>query len=265
MKTTIAATVHLGYDLAGNGSVVVLLHAFPLCRTMWQPQLTALQGDFRVLTPDLRGFGGSSPFDGKPSVDQMADDIADLLDALGIKDKVVVGGVSMGGYVSMAFARRHASRLRGLILADTRAEADDATMRAARDEMLAFIQTHSMLDVIDRMLPKLVSPATLANRPDIVDQVRQSAAKLKIAGILAAWEALRDRPDARPGLANIRVPTLALAGSNDELTPPSVLQRIASAISGAQFIEIPGAGHLSNLEQPARFNAELLRFVNSLD
>jgi 3-oxoadipate enol-lactonase len=256
MKTLIANNVHVEYDLAGTGRVVVLLHAFPLCRTMWQSQKAALQTEYRLLLPDYRGFGGSSPFDQTPSVDQLA---------LDIKEPVVLGGMSMGGYVALAVARQNPTRLRGLVLADTRAEADDAQMKASRDEMFAFIQTNTVLEVIDRMLPKLLSPATRSNRPGVVDDVRRCATALTTAGIVAAWEALRDRPDARPGLANICVPTLVMVGSDDELTTPAVAERLAAGIAGAQLVTIPGAGHLSNMEQPSLFNAALLTFLKSFE
>src|SRR5436309_7326571 len=124
MKVQIAGTFAVEYDDVGAGPAVVLLHAFPLSRSMWRPQREDLQSVCRVITPDLRGFGGTGGFEGPPSVDQMADDVAALLDALPVNEPVVVGGLSMGGYVALAFARRFAGRLRGLILADTRAEAD---------------------------------------------------------------------------------------------------------------------------------------------
>src|SRR5439155_13636424 len=124
----------VGYDDAGRGKPVVLLHAFPLARSMWRPQVEALRGEFRVIVPDLRGFGETGGFTGAPSVERMADDVAALLDALKVGEPVALGGLSMGGYVALAFARRHPGRLRALVLADTRAEADTADARANRDK-----------------------------------------------------------------------------------------------------------------------------------
>src|SRR3954470_24210126 len=126
MKTRLATGGEVEYRDDGAGPPVVLLHAFPLSQQMWQPQVEALRGEYRVITPGLRGFGGSDGFTGTPSVDQMADDVAALLDALHDNEPVVLGGLSMGGYVALAFARRHPGRLRALLLADTRSEPDNA-------------------------------------------------------------------------------------------------------------------------------------------
>src|SRR5438046_568489 len=138
---------------------------------MWRPQREALQGEFRVIAPDLRGFGGTDDFDGVPSVEQMADDVAALLDAGAPGEPVVLGGLSMGGYVALAFARRHPGRLRGLILADTRAEPDSDEAKVNRDNLIALARAHTARDVIDQLLPKMVSAETQAKRPGVVDEV----------------------------------------------------------------------------------------------
>src|SRR5262245_36162492 len=160
MMAQIAPDTVVEYDDAGSGPPVVLLHAFPLSRAMWRPQVEALRQNYHVLTPDLRGFGGTSPFRGSPSIDRKADDVAGLLDALKLTGPVVVGGLSMGGYVALAFARRHTQRLRALVLADTRAEPDDEEGRANRNRLIAFSHSHSARDVLDATLPKMVSAAT---------------------------------------------------------------------------------------------------------
>src|SRR5581483_11742837 len=154
MKNQVTADGMIGFDDLGAGRPVVLLHAFPLARTMWRPQVEALQGSFRVITPDLRGFGDTGKCAEPPSVEQMADDVAALLTELAITEPVVLGGLSMGGYVALVFARRHADRLRALILADTRSEADTPEARANRDQLIRFAAGHTARDVIDQMLPK---------------------------------------------------------------------------------------------------------------
>src|SRR4051794_40356852 len=138
MRNEVSADGTFNFDDVGEGPVVVLLHAFPLARGMWRRQVEALQDRYRVIVPDLRGFGDSAGFSGPPSVEQMADDVAALLDGLKVTGPVVLGGLSMGGYVALAFARRHAGRLRALVLADTRSEADDVEGRANRDKLIAF-------------------------------------------------------------------------------------------------------------------------------
>ena len=181
-----------------------------------------LEGQCRIIAPDFRGFGGTSAALAGVSVDQLADDVAQLLDVLKITQPVVVGGLSMGGYVALALARRHAERLRGLILADTRAEADTPEARENRDKMIAFARTHPSSEVIEQMLPRLLGSETQMHHPEIADTVRAIAGKQASAGIVAALLALRDRPDATGGLGAIRVPTLVVVGAEDALTPPGL-------------------------------------------
>jgi pimeloyl-ACP methyl ester carboxylesterase len=242
----------------------VLLHAFPLSRRMWRPQVDALRDAYRVITPDLRGFGGSLAFSGPPSVDQMADDVAALLDDLKVQGPVALGGLSMGGYVALAFARRHASRLRALVLADTRAEADDEAARANRDRLMAFAADNPAGAVAEQMLEKLLGSQTRQQHPEVIEQVRSLAAAQAPAGVVQALQAMRDRPDAGPSLADIRVPTLVLVGGDDVLTPPALAESLVARIPGARLEVIDGAGHLSNLERPLRFNAALRGFLDGL-
>jgi pimeloyl-ACP methyl ester carboxylesterase len=252
------------YDDHGQGMPVVLLHAFPFARGMWAPQVAALRSAHRVLTPDLPGFGGSEGFAGTPSIEQMADDVHGLLEAIRVTEPVVLGGLSMGGYVALAFARRHADRLRGLVLADTKAEPDSPEARAGRDQLIAFTQTHTVADVIEGMWPKLLAGETRTHRPEVVDEVRRLCAAQPPHAIVAALWALRDRPSAVPTLGAIRVPTLVLVGAEDTLTPPAQADALAAAIPGARRVTIPGAGHLANLEQPERFNEALRSFLQGL-
>jgi pimeloyl-ACP methyl ester carboxylesterase len=264
MNTELPGGAAVAYDDVGRGRVLVLLHAFPLSRAMWRPQREALQADCRVLTPDLRGFGGTSPFAGTPALEQMADDVAGLLDALGVREPVVLGGLSMGGYVALAFVRKHAGRLAGLILADTRAEADSAEARANRDRLMEVARAHSARGVADQMLPKLLGDTTRARRPEVVAEVEQIASAQSAAGIIGAMQAMRDRPDSTPLLGQIRVPTLVVVGGEDVLTPPALARAMADAIPGARLATIEGAGHLANLEQPEAFNAAVRTFLRGL-
>jgi 3-oxoadipate enol-lactonase len=249
---------------AGKGPSLLLLHAFPLSSAMWRPQIEALRKDYRVVAPDFRGFGSTPGFAGAPSVDQMADDVAALLDELKICAPVVVGGLSMGGYVALAFARRHAARLRALILADTRAEADDATARANRDKMIEFASKNPSLAVVERMLPTGLCAETLAKRPEVVATVRHIASVHAPAGIVNALRALRDRPDATPRLNEIAVPTLVIVGREDALTLPAAAETLAAGIPGARLVLLEKAGHLSNLEQPEGFTEAVRMFLASL-
>jgi pimeloyl-ACP methyl ester carboxylesterase len=259
-----SADGQMSFDDVGGGPVVVLLHAFPLSRKMWRLQVEALAPRFRCIAPDLRGFGGSVGFDGTPSVEQMADDVASLLDEERVPDRVVLGGLSMGGYAALAFARRHGDRLRGLFLADTKADPDDATARAGRDKSIAFMRDHTARDLIEQAMDRMLSSQTRERRPEVVEEVRAIAGEQTPAGITGALRALRDRPDARPSLGNITVPTLVIVGSDDALTPPARARELQASIVGARLVEIPGAGHLSNLEQPAAFTQALGAFLREL-
>jgi pimeloyl-ACP methyl ester carboxylesterase len=252
------------YLEAGSGRPVVLLHAFPLSKAMWRPQLEALAGVARVLAPDLPGFGGSRGFDGPPSVEVMADRVAGFLDAINVREPAIVGGLSMGGYVTLAFARRHADRLRGLILADTKSDPDDEAGKANRDRLIDFTGKSGSAALVEQMLPKLVGADTTAQRPGIVAEIRGLGAAQSSAGVTDGLRALRDRPDATPGLAAVTVPTLVIVGEQDTLTPPPKSEELARAIRGARLVKLPGAGHIANLEQPAEFSAAVLAFVRGL-
>jgi 3-oxoadipate enol-lactonase len=251
MKAVLSPDAWLEYDEAGSGRPVVLVHA-------------GLRADCRLLLPDLRGFGGSSPAPEPPSVEGMADDVAVWLDALRVDQPVVLGGLSMGGYVALAFARKYPARLHGLILADTRAEADSAEAKANRDKMIALAQSRPARDVIEQMLPKALAPETLSGKPEVVEEVRRIASAQRPEGIVAALRALRDRPDASGSLAAVRAPTLVLVGSEDVLTPPALAEKLAAGIPGARLEKIAGAGHLSNLEQPDAFNTAVRSFLRTV-
>jgi 3-oxoadipate enol-lactonase len=264
MQGRTAGNLLMEYDDTGAGVPVVLLHAFPLSREMWRPQVSALSDRYRVIVPDQRGFGGTGGFTGTPTIAAMADDVAGLLDALGVREPVVLGGLSMGGYVALAFARTYANRLRGLVLADTRSGPDNAEGKANRDKLIEFTRTHPAADVIEQMLPKVVGDETRSHRPEVIAEVKRMASAQTQDSVIGALQALRDRPDAGAWLGSIRVPTLVVVGTDDQLTPVLMAEALAAGIPGARLEKIPGAGHLSNLERPDEFNAALRSFLGGL-
>jgi 3-oxoadipate enol-lactonase len=263
LSDTILAGRATGFDTGGDGIPLVLLHAYPLSPEMWRHQLRELAGAARVIAPAFPGFAGAKLEPDGWSVDTFADWLADALTAAGVTS-AVVGGLSMGGYAALAFARRHPDKLRGLILADTKAEPDAADAKANRDKMIAFAREHGAAAVIDAMLPKMVSEHTRQQRPQVVTEVKRIASAQSVEAIQAALRALRDRPDATTGLANIRVPTLVIVGANDELTPPDAARKMTKVIPGALQIDILSAGHLSSLETPTEFNAAVRSFLTNL-
>ena len=249
----------------GQGTVVVLLHAFPLSSAMWRGQIEALQNEHRVVAPDLRGFGQSPGWDDEtPAIAFMADDVAALLDELGITEPITLCGLSMGGYVALAFAQKYPQRLRALVLADTQAAADDEAGRVQRDANIAFTREHTPLQVIERVLPRMVSETTKQQRPDALENVANIASAQTTQGIITGLQALRDRPDRSIELPGIAAPTLIIVGRDDGITPPDAARKMADAIPNAQLQIIEGAGHLSNLEMPEEFNEVLLKFLRSL-
>jgi pimeloyl-ACP methyl ester carboxylesterase len=239
---------------------LVLVHAFPLNARMWDPQFTLADAGWRVLAPQLRGFGDGQADGRAQSMDDYAGDIIDLLDGLHVEE-AVIGGLSMGGYVAFAIFRHAPRYVRALVLADTRSEADTVDGIALRREMLHLVSEKGSSAVADVMIPKLLGRTTRADRPDVVDRVRSLIESNSTEAISGALQALMTRPDSTPLLREIRCPTLVLVGEEDVVTPRQASEQLQSAIPGAEFIVIPDAGHLSSLEQPEAFNAAVARFV----
>lgn len=254
----------LNFEETGTGIPVVFLHAFPLDCSMWQPQREALSNKYRVLCLDLPGFGGSTVGTKPFTIDGVADGVAEFLDVLAVKEQIVLGGLSMGGYIALAFARRHASRLRALVLANTRGEPDDDTARINRDKMIAFAGEHSAAEVTEMMLPRLLGETTRTTRPEVVESIRSIGSRQTSLAIVAALRALRDRPDAVPGLAAISVPTLVIAGMEDAITTPEIMTRLAQGIPGSKMEVLNQSGHLSNRETPEAFNHALQNFLQGV-
>jgi pimeloyl-ACP methyl ester carboxylesterase len=249
-------------DIGGEGPAVLFIHGFPLDRTMWRPLTSALTG-WRRIAPDLRGMGQSEGTDGDVQLATYADDFAALLDALHV-DRAVVCGHSMGGYVAFELFRRHAARVSGLILLSTRATPDDAEGRAQRDAMIARVRRDGCGFLGDEMVPRLVAPESLKTMPEVMQQVRHMAAANPPGGIVGALAAMRDRVDSTPLLPTITVPTLVLAGRNDQLFPASAARAMADAIPDAHYAVIPGAGHLAPLEQPVNTGRLVREFLEAL-
>lgn len=255
--------VNLAVEERGEGPAVLFVHGYPLDRTIWRDQVGALEG-FRCIAVDLRGMGQSDSPDLGYSMPIYAADLAALLDVLGVDD-VVLCGLSMGGYVAFEFLRQWRSRVRGLVLMDSRADADSAEARRARDAAAATARERGAAAIADAMLPKMLSPATLSRRPDVADQVRALMSRTPVAGIVGALAAMRDREESESLLPTLAgVPTLVIVGEADTLTPPDQARAMAAAIPGGRLAVIPGAGHLPPVEQPEATTARLREFLKSL-
>ena len=257
--------MRLAFDDDGPGPVVVLLHGFPLDRTMWEHQVEAVGALYRVITPDLRGHGETPSPEGIYPIDDMADDVIELLDALRITEPVVLGGLSMGGYVALSIAVRHPKRLRGLMLLDTKAEADTPEAAAQREVLARTIEeAGSTAAVAEAMLPKMLAPTTKARHPELARHLDRQFRHASPMGLAGALRGMAVRPDRTPDLHRIATPTLVLAGADDAITPPAGMKTLAEALPSAHFVEVPDAGHLSPLENAEATNAAILAFFKSL-
>jgi pimeloyl-ACP methyl ester carboxylesterase len=239
---------------------LMLIHAFPVNARMWEPQLALAETGWRVIAPQLRGMDGGSTDRPATSMDDHAADVIDLLDALHIED-AVVGGLSMGGYVAFALLKHAPRYVRGLILADTRPQADTPEGAEGRKRMLALVQEKGPAAIADEMIPKLLGEQTLHEQPAVGESVRSLILASSAEAIGHAIKALMTRPDSTSLLSSIHCPTLVIVGEQDTLTPPALSEQMHKAIAGSEYVVIPRAGHLSNLEQPEAFNAALARFL----
>ncbi len=246
--------------------VFVLLHAFPLGAQMWEPQLRGGFPGWRILAPDLRGFGGSTDERAEgvdPSIDDYADDVAGLIREVA-GGPVVLGGLSLGGYVAFAVMRRAPGLVRALVLADTRASADSLEGRAARRAMLTVLEHDGPQGVARDMMPRLLGASTREHNPGAEETVRLLIKRQSPAAIRDAILRMRERPDSTPLLPTITVPTLVVVGDEDVLTPPAESEAMVNVLPNASLVRIAGAGHLANLEQAQAFEASVEDFLGSL-
>ncbi len=249
---------------AGHGTPVVLLHAFPLSAAMWLPQREALADGYRIITPDLRGFGGFAARRDDPSLDAMADDVAALLDAKGI-ERAVIGGLSMGGYVTMAFLRRHGDRVSAIVLADTRAGADGEAAAANRERIASAVLTEEGAGVlVSDVLPTLVGDTTKQRRGMVFGRVKALVESAPPAAVAWAQRAMASRPDSFETLRAAGVPALVVVGAEDALTSIAEAEAMVEALPDAKLVVVPAAGHLSAVEAPEEFTAAVRDFLSAL-
>ena len=244
-----------------DGPAVVLIHGFPLNRHMWEAQEASLaEAGYRVILPDLRGHGKTPPVPGVATMDLMAKDVLRLLDTLGVTSFVAVGH-SMGGYVALALHRVAPDRIRGLVLANTRADADDAKGRDTRDALARRLESEGIDVLVATMVPKMLADRSLQGRPDVRPTVEAMVRQTPVDGAVNALMGMKERPDATPQLETIHVPTLLVAGSEDPITPPGGMEAMAASIADSTLHVIEATAHLSSLEDPDAFNGALLNWL----
>lgn len=266
------------YLEAGAGWPLILLHAFPLDADMWRPQLERVPQGWRFIAPDLGGFGpaardaAAATNDNAPTttgrapltIDDLAAGVEALMDVLEVP-KAIIGGLSMGGYVAFALARRAPERFSGIVLADTKPQADTPEGREGRRAMIDLARTRGAAAVADQMLPKLLGPTTQASRPEVARTVRRMIEAAPVPAIVGALEAMMERPDSNAGdaLARYSWPSLVLVGAEDTITPPADAEAMDRALPRSRLVVLPGAGHLSSVETPDLFSAALSDFLQS--
>ena len=264
-RTVRAGRLELHVAERGEGMPVVFAHGFPLDHTMWENQLCTLNENWRMIAPDLRGFGRSQVGPGVATMEAMADDLATLLGALGIDQPIVLVGLSMGGYVAFQFWRKHRQLLRGLVLCDTRSIADTAEAAAGRRKLAAQTLAEGPAPVAAGMLPKLFGPHTREHDPATIEATRQVILSTSPQGIAAALEGMATRPDATSYLAEIALPTLVVVGQDDAISSVDEMRTLAHGIKESEFVVIPRSGHMTPLENPAEFNEALEQYLTRVE
>ena len=256
--------VDLAFRESGSGLPLVLLHAFPLSSAMWLEQRDILGGRCRVITPDQRGFGGSALGADEPSLGECAEDVLALLDRLEL-DRVVLGGLSMGGYVAMELMRRAPQRVSALVLADTKAAADAPEAREARLRTAETVEREGTAPLADQMLPALLGRTSLERRAAVAGRVRGLVAAAPPAAVAWASRAMAARPDSFDVLRSVDVPALVVVGDEDSLSPVEAAQAMADALPQGRLAVVPGAGHLSAVEDPQAFGSAVTGFLDELE
>jgi pimeloyl-ACP methyl ester carboxylesterase len=253
-------------DVPPAGSIrplgtLVLIHGFPLSPSMWDPQLVLAGRGWRLIVPELRGFGQGAGDPPTTSIDDYAGDTIDLLDKLHV-DTAVICGLSMGGYIAFSMFRHAPNYFQAMVLADTRSQGDAPETVAGRKSMQQLVREKGAGAVAEALLPKLVGDTTRRERPAVVEAVRKQINGNSPEAIAGALAALMTRPDSTPTLSTIRCPVQIIVGDEDAITPPPLSEQMHRDIPGSELAVIKGAGHMSNMEQPAVFNDTLARFLD---
>ncbi len=256
--------VYLAVEERGEGRPLLFIHGYPLRGAMWAPQIEGLADVARVIVPDLRGHGESDATTGAYSMDLLAEDCREMLDAMGIIEPIVICGLSMGGYVTFAFYRKYPERVAGLILAATRAVDDSPEGKANRDKAADLARQGGTGAIVESMLPKMFAPKTYLERADLVQNLREIMQGVSLDGILGDLMGMKSRPDSTPTLGQIDKPTLILHGSDDQLIPVSDASSMQSVVAGSVLRVLQDSGHLLNLEQPDLFNQAIREYLKEL-
>ena len=256
--------INIAYDEMGTGPAVLLIHGFPLNRQMWQPQLKPLaDAGYRVIAPDLRGFGASDAPAGPYSMDLLAEDMIALMDALKI-DKAVIGGMSMGGYILMNLLERYPERVRAACFIATRSNADDEAGRERRKAMAAEAERLGANPIIKIFAELLFAAETSQESPALIARVTAWMREARPQGLAGGLLGMRDRKDYTALLPTFKHPSLVIAGAEDRAAPAETAETLIHGLAGCRSKVIEKAGHMVNMEQPEIFNETMISFLKSL-
>jgi 3-oxoadipate enol-lactonase len=250
-------------DGVAKGTAVIFIHGFPFNRSMWKPQVEALAKTHRVVTFDVRGHGQSDAGDGQYSIEFFVDDLIAGMDRLKI-ERAVVCGLSMGGYVALRAVERHPERFKALVLCDTKSEADGNEAKTKRAAAVRSVKKDGVRAFADGFVKSVLGENTLKTKPELVESVLAMIRANSALGIAGTLLALAARTDTTAALAKFTLPALILVGEEDKLTPPANSEAMARSLPTATLHVIPGAAHLSNLENPDAFNERLLGFLKTV-
>lgn len=256
---------YLKYDIRGNGMPLLFIHGYPLSRRIWDSQLDGLSDIATIIALDLRGHGESFPFEGNYSIDLLADDCIEVLKDLHIPSPIVVCGLSMGGYVTLALYRRNPQLFKAMILTSTRPGPDTEAGKASRDASIKNVKEHGAHYIAVNMIQKILSPVTSKSKPELVTKVKSMMASTSVQGIIGALQAMKNRSDSTPLLPMISCPTLIIHGQDDQLIPIEEAELMYEKIPNSKLVKLSAAGHLPCLEQPGEFNMAIRNFLKSLD
>jgi len=262
-KNIQANGIHVSYldEGASTGMPLIFIHGFPFNKEMWSTQLTALSDSHRCIAYDVRGHGDSEAGAAQFGIPQFADDLFSFMDALKI-DKAVIVGLSMGGYIALHAIKKNPARIAGLLLCDTQCAADTQEGRDKRRKTIAFIQKNGLEVYAEESLKNLFAPGSFQSNKEEVLFIKNTILKTRPENICFTLQALADRTQTCSSLEQIEVPVLILVGKEDKITTPEVAEKMHSLISNSELQIIENAGHLSNLENPERFNEHAKLFLS---
>lgn len=257
--------MNIAFEEFGNGQPLILLHAFPLSRRMWSRQIEALTAkNYRVILPDLRGFGENSSFADINAMEDMANDISQLFETIKI-EKAIIGGLSMGGYVLFNFYRLCPQKVSALIFCDTNCAADAEDKREIRFDLIEKLESQGSQALINEMLPNLISQHTKENQPQLVLEIEEMFRAAQPSAAIAALRGMAERQDHCDILSEIKVPVLLIFGEDDKVTNLEIAQKMHDSIPNSSLKILRNAGHYSNLEQPLQFNSAMIEFLEAIE